>query len=313
MVLIVQNSSKINRGNSTPGRILQLPDGRKIGYLVLGEGKPIFYFHGTASSRLEILLLKNFAFSNHFRLIAVDRPGYGLSDFADHKKLGTFNNDVNFLADHLGINVFAALSWSGGGPFALSYAAQYPKRVSRLVTVGSPALPFDVSTAHNNNPLARFAMKIPFLGMYALRTVKNSILKANKDVKVYLKSNAGKSMLHEWPKPDAKFFGDTNWLQLMYSSMAEGFRQGDNGVKAVFQEHSLFMKAWDEPLSQIPSEKLVIWQGAQDKTCPIENAYKISRITGGQVRVFKEEGHCVLFSKIENLKRDLNPDTAHSN
>ena len=35
-----------------------LPDGRQLGYCIVGEGKPVLYFHGTASSRLETLLLK---------------------------------------------------------------------------------------------------------------------------------------------------------------------------------------------------------------------------------------------------------------
>ena len=46
---------------------LTLPDKRQLGYAVEGEGKPVIYFHGTASSRLEILLLKEFAHTNHFQ------------------------------------------------------------------------------------------------------------------------------------------------------------------------------------------------------------------------------------------------------
>jgi hypothetical protein len=45
-------------------QILTLPDERHLGYIVEGKGKPVIYFHGTASSRLEILLLKEFAHKN---------------------------------------------------------------------------------------------------------------------------------------------------------------------------------------------------------------------------------------------------------
>jgi len=34
-------------------QIFKLPDKRQLGYAVEAEGKPVIYFHGTASSRLE--------------------------------------------------------------------------------------------------------------------------------------------------------------------------------------------------------------------------------------------------------------------
>ncbi|MGD0645695.1 MAG: alpha/beta hydrolase [Candidatus Bathyarchaeia archaeon] len=138
-----------------------LPDGRQLGYAVEGEGKPVIYFHGTASSRLEILLLKEFAHANLFQLIGVDRPGYGLSTFEDRVRLRDFAEDVNALAANLKLSSFAVLSWSGGGPFALTYTALFPEQVTHAIAVGSPALPFDASAAHNGNPLAKFARKNP--------------------------------------------------------------------------------------------------------------------------------------------------------
>ena len=107
-------------------QILTLPDKRQLGYAVEGEGKPVIYFHGTASSRLEILLLKEFAHKNHFQLIGIDRPGYGLSTFTNRIGLRNFAEDVNVLVDYLQLNSFAVLSWSGGGPFALTYISLFP-------------------------------------------------------------------------------------------------------------------------------------------------------------------------------------------
>jgi hypothetical protein len=73
-------------------QILTLPDGRQIGYAEEGKGNPVVYFHGTASSRLEILFLKQFAHEYQFRLIGIrptpDKRDYKfmqrsrLSDFA---------------------------------------------------------------------------------------------------------------------------------------------------------------------------------------------------------------------------------------
>jgi pimeloyl-ACP methyl ester carboxylesterase len=58
---------------------ISLPDGRQISFSVVGEGTPVLYFYGTASSRLETLLLKEFARASGFQIIGVDRPGFGLS------------------------------------------------------------------------------------------------------------------------------------------------------------------------------------------------------------------------------------------
>jgi pimeloyl-ACP methyl ester carboxylesterase len=289
-------------------QIFTLPDGLKLGYVVEGEGKPVIYFHGTASSRLEILLLKQFAHENKLRLIGIDRPGYGLSTFKDRINLRDFTPDVNALADHLVLGKFAVLSWSGGGPFALTYIALNPDRVTHAVAVGCPDLPFDPSTAHNNNPLAKFAMKSPFLAKWALGMFRKSILAANRDIDGYLASRSGRSMLADWPKPDARFFSDPTWLKLMYAAIAEGFRQNGNSVKTIYQEHRLFMKPWNEPIEQIPAGKLTLWQGAQDKTCPASNAQKIAQaVKGSSVELFPDEGHCVMFAKPEQLAKYLNP------
>ena len=284
---------------------ISLPDGRQLGFSVVGEGKPVLYFHGTASSRLETLLLKEFAYAKGFQIIGVDRPGYGLSTFAPRHRLRDFTADVNFLMAHLGLEKFAVLAWSGGGPFGLTYVALFPERVAKAVIVGSPALPFDVATAHNGS-LVRFAMKIPALGMWALKRFRAEVLKANLDIEAFLKSKSGRKMLEGWPKADAKFFADPSWLRLMYGSMAEAFRQENNGVKAVFQEHQLFMKPWAEPISRIPPSKVCVWQGTEDTTCRVDNAYRLVKaVPNACIEVFEGEGHCVMFDNLEKLGKLL--------
>jgi pimeloyl-ACP methyl ester carboxylesterase len=279
-----------------------LPDRRQLGFSVVGEGAPVLYFHGTASSRLEALLLMKFASKYGFQVIGVDRPGYGLSTFAPRCCLSDFTADINCLMDHLGLKRFALLTWSGGGPFGLTYVTLFPERVSKAVIVGSPSLPFDVSTAHNSS-LARFAMKIPVLGILGLKRFRAEVLKANKDIDAFLASKNGLKMVTSWPEADAKFFANPAWLRLMYGSMAEGFRQENYGVKAVFQEHQLFIKPWNEPISQIPASKVHIWHGTEDTTCRLDNAYRlVQTIPNASLEVFEGKGHCVLFDNLGKLR-----------
>jgi pimeloyl-ACP methyl ester carboxylesterase len=282
-----------------------LPDGRQLGFSLVGEGKPVLYFHGTASSRLETLLLKEFACSYDFQVIGVDRPGYGLSTFAPRTRLRDFSADVNSLVAYLGLDKFGLLTWSGGGPFGLVYVALFPEHVSKAVIVSSPALPFDVATAHNGS-IVRFAMKVPMLAMWGLKRFRAEVLKANKDIDAFLASKSGGKIVGSWPKADAKFLADPDWLRLMYGSMAEGFRQGNDGIKAVFQEHQLFIKPWADPITQIPSDKVCIWQGTEDTTCQVDNAYRLAKaVPNARIDIFEGEGHCVMFDNLQQLYKRL--------
>ncbi|MCX8151319.1 MAG: alpha/beta hydrolase [Candidatus Bathyarchaeota archaeon] len=287
---------------------LGLQGGRQLGYATVGEGSPVMYFHGTASSRLEIFLLKQFAQQYHFKLVGVDRPGYGLSTFTPRRNFHDFAEDVNRIADCLHVDQFALLSWSGGGPFALTYLAHFSERVSRAVIVCSPALPFNVAFAHGNNPLAQFAMKNQHIALWALKSFKRTVLKAQLNIEAYLASKDGEKMLAAWSEPDLKFFANPSWLKLMYASTAEAFRQGNSSLKTIFQEHKLFMNPWSEPIGSIPPNKLVLWQGMQDKTVLPVNAYRLAQaIPAAQLELFPGEGHCVMFAETEKLSKALKP------
>jgi len=286
---------------------ISLPDGRKLAYTMIGEGKPVVYFHGTASSRLEVLLLRELAFADNsnLQLIGVDRPGYGLSSYKPRKSLRDFNGDVNSLADHLGFDRFSVLGWSGGGAFALAYHAFNPKRVTRSVIVGAPSLPFDVSTAHDM-PLARYIMKIPYAGEVAMRQLSRELLKAKGDPEAFLGTRQGKQLLHGCSKTDLAFFNNSEWVKLMYDSMAEAFRQGNAGVKAVVEEHQLFVKPWTLPFDAIGKGQLWIWHGAEDRTCRVSNAYMIARLVpSAELEIFESAGHFVMFENLVKLGKIL--------
>jgi pimeloyl-ACP methyl ester carboxylesterase len=255
------------------------------------------YFHGTASSRLEACLLKRLTVHN-LKLIAIDRPGYGLSTYKPRKSIQDVNCDLNFLADHLGITRFSVLGWSGGGVFALAYMSSFSHRIHRGVVVGTPDLPFDAATAHNT-PLAKYAMKLPFLGTFIMKNMRRQVLRAG-DLEAFLKSSQGKQMLHSCSKRDLAFFSNSEWMKLMYQSMAEAFRQ-KNSTQTVQEEHRLFLKPWNFTCNDFGS-KLRIWHGEEDKTCIADNAYGIARKFGSAcLEVFSKQGHYVMFDNLERL------------
>ncbi len=285
-------------------QVITLPDDRKIGYAVVGKGKPVIYFHGTASSRLEVLLLKDIAEKASLKIVGIDRPGYGLSTYHPRKHLQDFNKDLNYVADCLGFDHFAILGWSGGGVFALAFLAQYYEIVTKAVVVNTPFLPFDASKAHSF-PFSKYLMKVPFIGALAVRQLRRQLLKANGEISVFLGSKQGKQLLQGYSQTDLQLISDPIWARLMYQSMAEGFRQED-GVKAVVEEHMLFLEPYDFSFEKIPMNKLVIWQGEADKTCNINNGRTIAgMIKDSQLEIFKGKGHCVMFEYKEKLANVL--------
>lgn len=114
--------------------IFTLKDERKLSYAVYGpeNGKPVIYFHGTPSSRREILLLKAYdidfdatLFQAGIKLIAVDR--HALTTFYPQRSFLSYADDVVQLLRHFNIQKCPVLCWSGGGPYALAIAHKYPQ------------------------------------------------------------------------------------------------------------------------------------------------------------------------------------------
>jgi pimeloyl-ACP methyl ester carboxylesterase len=112
----------------------RLLDGRALGYAEYGvpDGAPVLYFHGFPGSRLEAALTEGPATALGARVIALDRPGYGLSDPQLGREIGHWPEDVGQLADHLGLERFAVLGTSGGGPYAMACAARLAERLTHV-------------------------------------------------------------------------------------------------------------------------------------------------------------------------------------
>jgi pimeloyl-ACP methyl ester carboxylesterase len=121
--------------------VVQTGDGRRLRVEVTGDldGSPVFLLHGTPGSRVgprpRSLLLHRLG----IRLISFDRPGYGGSDRLPGRRVADAAADVAAIADALGLDRFAVVGRSGGGPHALACAALLPERVSRVAALVSLA------------------------------------------------------------------------------------------------------------------------------------------------------------------------------
>jgi pimeloyl-ACP methyl ester carboxylesterase len=125
----------------TDPEVVRLPDGRRAHLWQGGTttGPAVLFFHGCPDTRLAARPGHDAAVRLGVRLVAVSRPGYGLSDAAASGHLSVADDTVA-VADLLGIDRFAVLGMSVGGPYALACAAVHPERVTAAGVVAAPAL-----------------------------------------------------------------------------------------------------------------------------------------------------------------------------
>src|SRR5919106_2686580 len=118
-------------------RVQRLPGGRRVGYAEFGDpgGKPVLAIHGTPGSRFMFARTDRAARARGLRIIAPERPGYGLSDYCHAGSLARLAADAVALADALGLDRFAVLGVSGGGPHALVAASAMLDRVALLALI----------------------------------------------------------------------------------------------------------------------------------------------------------------------------------
>ena len=118
----------------------------EIAYLEAGTGNtPIVLVHGNTSSSLFFQdFMLALAATTHYKLYAPDMRGFGDTQALPidaTRGLRDFSDDLNALAQALGLTSFHLFGWSLGGNIAIQYAIDYPGTL-RTLTVQSPGSPF---------------------------------------------------------------------------------------------------------------------------------------------------------------------------
>lgn len=118
-------------------------DGVRLAYATAGTGSPLVKAANWLS-HLEFDWLSPIwghlfgALAADHQLIRYDERGTGLSDRdIEHMSFEDWSSDLETVVDATGLERFALLGISQGGPVAISYAAQHPERVSQLILYGS--------------------------------------------------------------------------------------------------------------------------------------------------------------------------------
>jgi pimeloyl-ACP methyl ester carboxylesterase len=121
---------------TTDGRVLHAYD---VGATGSSDELVVLWHCGTPNTGAPPEPLFEVARSLGLRWIGYDRPSYGGSSPHRGATVASAAADASRVADQLGIERFAVLGSSGGGPRALACAALLSDRVPAAVTISSPA------------------------------------------------------------------------------------------------------------------------------------------------------------------------------
>lgn len=124
-------------------RFSTAPDGVRIAYATLGEG-PALVKTANWLSHLEFDLGSpvwrhwHRELSRDHLLVRYDERGCGLSDWdTPENSFDEWVHDLETVVDTAGLDRFALLGVSQGGPVAIAYAVRHPERVSHLLLYGA--------------------------------------------------------------------------------------------------------------------------------------------------------------------------------
>ena len=209
------------RGYSQDVKLITLPDGRRLAYSEYGErtGYPLFHCHSHGSSRLEAASFHQQAKQAGFRIVAIDRPGIGLSDFHSKSSIPTFTDDLSFLAAQLRFSRFGLLASGAGTAYALAIADKCPEKVSAILGLSS-SFPLFTEQGSVLQRLLRFAAATVLKTSISLRHWRGALSHGR-----YLQR-----LLESLSYADRRVFENPSILQSLENDVREALRQGARGV-----------------------------------------------------------------------------------
>jgi pimeloyl-ACP methyl ester carboxylesterase len=270
---------------------VRAPDGRRLRVVDAGpEGaEPVVVHHDTPGSRVPFADWVADARARGLRLIAYDRPGYGGSTRRLARRVSDAADDVEALADELGLERFATWGWGGGGPHALACAARLPERVVAVATIGSPA-------PHDAEELDALAG----LGTERVRE-QRAALRGREELVPLLEGLA--HLIADTPPdglPEALpgMFSEPEGAALasdFVGYLLRAWREGlSPGLEGWVEDDLALAFAWGFRLDRI-DVPVGIWHGGADRIVPIAHGRWLARrIPGVTSHLLPGEGHLTI-------------------
>jgi pimeloyl-ACP methyl ester carboxylesterase len=282
-------------GAHEQSREVKTHDDRVLAVEISGalDGPPVFLLHGTPGSRNGPKPRASVLYRQGIRLITYDRPGYGGSSRFEGRSVADAAADVESIADALGLDAFAVVGRSGGGPHALACAAVLNGRVTRtagLVSVARPdAVELDWFGQMTDENVAAYTTAdndpntlIEHLRLRADRTVRDP--------------ESMVAQLHDqMTPPDRRIVDDMSIRRLLHATYSVALAPGPWGW---IDDLLALRSSWGFSLDAIQSP-VRLWHGTRDNFAPVSHTiWLASQIAHAEVVLEQGSAH---FGAVEIL------------
>ena len=256
----------------------------------------MFLCHGTPSSRLnrpddEVTRALG------VRLIAIDRPGCGMSDFLPGRTLLDWPRDLAAVADALGLARFAVVGFSGGGPYVAVSAHGLPDRVTAAASAAG-AGPVDAPGALSG--LSAYRRTAGALARHAPTMFRAAMWLTNhpgRSPSRFLEKLTG-----DLAPPDQAIIARPEIRAKLLATYAESVR---NGLRGVALDLAIAMRPWGFRLGEIKCPYF-IWRGDDDRSMPIAMAeYLAKSIPDCRTTFLPGAGHMLFYDRWPDILRQL--------
>jgi pimeloyl-ACP methyl ester carboxylesterase len=278
--------------------------GRELSVGTWGDprGAPVFLLHGTPGSRFGPRPRPALLYRLGIRLIAYDRPGYGDSDRHVGRSVSEAAADVAAVADAFGIERFAVIGRSGGGPHALACAALLPGRVTRAAVLAGlaprDAEGLDWFAGMNEANVAAFSVAGRGIEALAERiTPRAAAIRANPAMSLpFRATELSGSDLHVLANPGVR--------TMLVSNFAEAFKHSAAGW---IDDVLAFTSTWGFDLSRV-AVPTTLWHGGRDEFVPPGHAaWMAGRIPNATLTIDPDAAHFGAMRVLPELLRGLAP------
>ena len=274
-------------------RILEARDGRKLDTLVggdTGSGMALVCHHGTPSDATIWADWHQDALDNGLMLVAISRPGYGLSDRRAGRDVASVTEDVEDALDELGIDRFVTVGWSGGGPHAIACGARLADRclaVSSLAGVGPFGEP-DLDFLEGMGPENVEEFGAALEGEETLRAWMEEHAEPYRTIDAADLASALGGLV---PENDVVALNDQGLAEVWASSMRRCFTNGWDGW---MDDDIAFSRDWGFDPSKMRTP-VTVWQGALDLMVPFAHGeWLLKHIPSSVPRLESGHGHLSL-------------------
>jgi pimeloyl-ACP methyl ester carboxylesterase len=254
----------------------------------------VLAIHGTPGSRLMFAFTDEVARARRLRIIAPERPGYGLSDFRRCNSLAQAAADMRAFADALGLDRLAVIGVSGGAPFALAAAAAMLERTILLALI-SPVGPIAEGQGHIRMSKLH---RLIFTRIGRSPAAIASFFWSLRNLVRWAPTVAYHALMQRVPRTDRIVLARPEVRDNLRAALREGLRPGIGGAR---QDLRLFCGPWGLPLHEI-DVPTVLWQGSEDPIVPPGAAYHLAEtLPNCRLDVVQGGGHYWVFGQFERV------------